>query len=756
MTAVSLSRTAISLAVVLASGLAALIYQVVWQRWLTLTTGATSDSVAIVVAAFLAGLSLGAVLGGSVADRRGPHRGWLIVAALEVVVAVVALGSDVVLVDLLPAWRGLGPEAPLRTWAVLLVVLVVPTVPMGMALPVLATAEPAASPRGQAARISRLSFANTLGAAAGALLVPFVLAPALGFDGAVRAGAGLNLGAAALAVWLWWSQPASVPTGPLRAGDTAVMPGPAWWVGWTAHHAAVGALTLAYELLAFRMLEHIIKARSFTFGLLLGSLLAGYAFGALAGDWLSVRLGPRPWRAFFATYVALGGVMVAAPLVIWWGLTLSPATNPWSQSLALPHPPSDAIALLFGYGVAPVLLLVVPGALMGFGFSLTQHLIHTDLASVGRRLGVLQGAAIAGSVAGAWLVAHWGFPVLGTAVMWPALGGVAAAYAILGFRKTRSWGLVVSLAVVLMIAVVWPTNGDFWRVLSGVHDAGRWHWHEGGNGVTAIVFDDPADARAATVFANGLGQSRLPRDSHPVHVTLGAVPVLLHPAPRRVAIVGLGSGATAWAASARPDTEAIVVWEVFGGQPRLLREYAARTGDPAADWFTRDPRLSIRPGDGRRHLRLGDERFDVIEADALRPESAMAGHLYSVEFFSLVRSRLRDGGLAVTWVPTPRVLATMRQVFPEVVYLGDLLAIGSDRPIEVSWETVRARLEMPGVRAHFAAGGVDIDAILAPVLQPGPRVWPVLPRRLNTDLHPRDELPPVDRWWARLRQSVWR
>jgi hypothetical protein len=136
----------------------------------------------------------------------------------------------------------------------------------------------------------------------------------------------------------------------------------------------------------------------------------------------------------------------------------------------------------------------------------------------------------------------------------------------------------------------------------------------------------------------------------------------------------------------------------------------------------------------------------------LRPSSGYAGNLYSVEFFRLVQSRLREGGIAATWVPTPRVLDAVRRVFPHVVYLGDLVALGSDAPIIVEWPQVRARLGAPQVRAHFAEGQIDIEALLTPVFARGPAVLPRLTERspldVNTDMHPRDELPsPV----ARLR-----
>jgi predicted membrane-bound spermidine synthase len=56
-------------AVFFGSGLAALMYQVIWQRILAIFSGADVFSVTIIVAAFMAGLGVGSLAGGQVADR---------------------------------------------------------------------------------------------------------------------------------------------------------------------------------------------------------------------------------------------------------------------------------------------------------------------------------------------------------------------------------------------------------------------------------------------------------------------------------------------------------------------------------------------------------------------------------------------------------------------------------------------------------------------------------------------------------------
>ncbi|MDF1563156.1 MAG: spermidine synthase, partial [Deltaproteobacteria bacterium] len=78
---------AVAIAVVFAlSGMAGLAYEIVWVRQITLLIGSTTWAVSLTVAGFLLGLTLGALLGGRLADR---SRRWLFLyGAMEVAVGI--------------------------------------------------------------------------------------------------------------------------------------------------------------------------------------------------------------------------------------------------------------------------------------------------------------------------------------------------------------------------------------------------------------------------------------------------------------------------------------------------------------------------------------------------------------------------------------------------------------------------------------------------------------------------------------------
>ena len=245
-------------------------------------------------------------------------------------------------------------------------------------------------------------------------------------------------------------------------------------------------------------------------------------------------------------------------------------------------------------------------------------------------------------------------------------------------------------------------------------------------------------SRDTAVFVNGIGQSWIPYGG--IHTVLGALPVLLHPDPKNIVIIGLGSGDTAFAAAGRPDTLRVTCVEIIGAQLTTLRRQAEIQPYPGLTRVLTDTRIEHVTGDGRAYVLRSEPVFDIIEMDALRPTSAYAGNLYSGEYFDLLRRRLTPGGFAVTWAPTARIRDTFVAVFPYAMLFGDIM-IGSSEPIVFDPAAINQRIG--AIRDYYSEAGIDIAALIAPYLAAEPRRFgPGDARRmtdLNTDLFPRDE-----------------
>jgi predicted membrane-bound spermidine synthase len=729
----------------LLSGASALVYQVAWQRMLALSSGVGLYSMAMIVAAFMAGLGLGSHLGGVLSVRLRPRPALLAFALLEGGIALFGALSPVLLHDFLYASAARLYDAAWSAGLLHFLSLAVPTTLMGMSLPFLARAlvhDAAEAGR----RLGILYGLNMLGASLGALVTPWVLLRFLGIRGAVVVAAVANLLAALVALVAARRQrEASHAERPSATPPVLVEERERVRFGlWLGLYALSGFCALSLEILWFRVVDVAVKSTAFTFGTVLSLYLLGSAAGSLVGSRIAPRI-ERPLRVFLLAQCSLLGLSALAVGALAW----LPPTTPllewfvryWSGAFDLIHLGSseDPAGLARLYLLLPLFLFGAPTFLMGLSFPTLQRAVQDDAGQAARRVGFLQAANIAGCVAGSLLVGLVTLTAFGTIGTLRLLLACGLVFALVGLRhEGRASIFALAAGILAILAVVVPGPRDFWLRLHGVTTAKAAALvEEDATGVGAIF---PTGGRLA-VMINGLYHSWLPFGG--VHTRLGAFPALVHPSPRDVAIIGLASGDTPWSSGLRAQTRSITVFEIFRPQTRLL-EAAARfswPGDLPLDGlsaFLRDERVRVVIADGRKALESQETLYDVIEADALWPEVAMSGNLFSVEFFERCARRLKPGGLMCSWTPTPRIRRTFRHVFPYVLALeGGGISIGSNEPLGIDLEAWRQRLVSPEVVAYL--GGAEVAADIWQRLEKAqlrtdpPRV------EFNRDLFPKDE-----------------
>ena len=774
----------LTLAVFFVSGFAALLYQVAWQRMLTIFSGADVYSATIIVSAYMAGLGLGSLVGGQVADRARALTSLVLFAVAESAIAIFGFFSTTLYYDVLYQQFGhIALPAPVMA-ALLIISLLWPTFFMGASLPLLSRAVTDQLDRA-AARVGTLYGMNTLGAAAGALISTWVLLPALGLDGSVRVGAMLNATCALALIpiarrFRLEHQPVPssrelVTTAPVvkdGAGGNSLL-----W-RWSLVYACSGFLALSLEIVWFRLLGVMTKSNAFTFGSLLALYLTGLGLGSVLGSRFASRV-RRPGALFLGIQAAVGLSCSLLLVVIVFTATRVDAlrnhfaSEGWlSLGQAFRGLRDTLVGFLHGnFEVAPLvpelilLYIVLPGLmvipatfLMGFSFPILQRVVHNDLASIGRRVGTLLLANVVGSMAGAMLTGWLLLDLIGTAGTFRLLtvvGGIFGMCALLASTRSNEGvvafrqrahsslgmagaGLLAALFALTLVAVM-PGQTTLWAAVHGAEPADIF-FAEDGSGVSVLKTRQPGYDGKVVVFANGLSQSTIPYGG--IHTAVGALPALIHPDPRDVLVIGLGSGDTAYAVAGRPDIAHVTCIEIVRPQLVTLETLSTQRADGGLRGLLADPRITHVFGDGRTYLLRGGRLYDIIEADALRPRSAYAGNLYSEEYFTLLRGRLKPGGLAATWVPTPRVRTAFMKIFPYVMELPDIL-IGSNQPIVFDRAAIAARLSDPRVRQHYESAGVDIEALLSTYLEAPVVHGPNDPRdahaETNTDLFPRDE-----------------
>lgn len=722
------------------SGVAALVYQVIWQRVLALHTGVGVYSVAMIVAAFMAGLGIGSHAAGVLSERFSTRGALLAFAAIELAVAGFGAVSLPLYYDLLYVRLGSLYTLPWLAGILQFAALLPPTVLMGMSLPFLVRAT-VVECSGAGRTIGMLYAVNMLGAGVGALLAPWILARYLGFFGATLVAAVANGLAGGLALLVPRGNQA--PSTDAGAVD-GTPPSPMDAVErhpfslWLSLYGVSGFCALSLEIVWFRILDVSTRSTAFAFGTLLALYLLGTGLGCIVQASLVRRI-RNPLRFFLVCQCALlaySGLAVAALVRLptstaglrwyyeyWRGGTTFMLGSTW-----------DLASILQLYFVLPLCLFGPPTLLMGASFPALQRAVQVDLTSSGRKVGALQAINILGCVTGSLLVGLVGISWLGTAGSLLAIVILGLGFAGVGLAVYGSRSPFPVLALVLVgAALLVPRNERLWLRLHGAEGTDAL-LAEDATSVSAILAAPPG----RIVAVNGKLHSRIPFGG--IHTRLGAVPALVHPAPLDVAIIGLGSGDTAWAAACRRETRTLTVFEIAGQQRALLGRAAMREAFVDLRALLSDPRLTVKVADGRHALTHGDQRFDLIEADALWPYAAYSGNLYSLEFFRECGARLKPGGLMCTWAATRRTIAAFVLAFPHVVApRNHTFLIGSNDPIPEDLPSWRARALDPHVVRYLGATNSAEVLTATEKLRPfsDSEIAGIAP---NRDLFPRDEL----------------
>lgn len=678
------------------SGGAALVYEIVWLRLLSLTFGHT----VLAISAVLAGLGLGGALVGRLADR--PLRRVALYGALECGIGAWGLLLPPLLAQALPASLALGQALGLPAGAVGLVqfvlafLLLLPaTVLMGASLPLLARAVTRA---GDSAgrRAGALYAANILGAVVGAAAAGYLLLPAVGARVTLHAAAAANLAVGLAALALGWRGEEPAPAtgvGAAAAPPSGTPPAPAAG-SVLAALALSGAAAMVFEVAWTRVLTLVIGSTTYAFTAILIAMLAGLALGSAA----FASLGPAA-----AGRGALGGILVA---VAAGALAMLPTFDRFpglvAHAFSLSSEPDFVLAVQV---VVSALLVLGPALLLGATFPCAVGLLATDAARPGREVARLYAANAGGAVAGAVAAGIGLVPALGAqnAVRaGAALELLAAALVVApGFHSLapRWRGAAVAAAAVVLAALVALPGWDRAVMTSGVAVYGprygslidRVPMAELARGQQLLFYEDGPTATVSvhqgavrTLRENGRVEASTGEDM-PTRLLLGHLPLLVHPHPRRVLLVGLGSGITLGAIVRHP-VERVDVVEIEPAMVRAARLFAAENHG-ALD----DPRVSIAIGGARSFLLAHRRRYDVIVSGTSNPWISGVATLFTAEFYALAAARLAPGGIMLQWAPgyslAPEdlrmVVRTFRTAFPATsVWLaapGDYLLLGRAR-----------------------------------------------------------------------------
>jgi predicted membrane-bound spermidine synthase len=720
------------------SGLTALVYELLWTRRLHLTFGSTTYSVTTVLAAFMAGLGLGAYFIGRRVDRRKLD-GVRVYAYLELAVGLYALASLPLLAAVewvyaqLQSWLQLSQEpAAVLKLVLAFPVLAFPAALMGGTLPALVRG----LLRSRAtlhSTVGRLYGINTAGAAAGTAVCGMVMVELLGLWRSMLLSALVNLAIGVTVLSRLGRQRRS------EGDDAPASEAPTIRLRQHLRSRPVlfciiaviftGLLSMLYEIIWTRMLSLVMGSSTYAFTIVLSIFLVGIAFGALI--YARASRG-RPPTAFGLTLVLLA-------LALW--VVISLVVIPFIPNLLVnlaQIPGINFYRILSFEAMFAVFILLVPTLLLGAALPMSMGIISRTIGNVGQDVGGVYLINTLGAITGSVLTGFLLIPLIGTQNT--LLGGLMANLLLVGFGVLSFAGkarlkLLGSIVVLLMAGVAlsqprWPPivfdSGLGYRLDQTVatdkldmiralyRTPNKLLFREEGRNATITVRHF---SRGVSLLVNGKPDASTSGDML-TQVVLGVVATMAHPRPRDVAVVGWGSGVTTYTITLFPEVRRVDTIEI---EPAVLRASPFFHGVNGKAELS--PKVGVIFDDARSHFLTSDREYDVVISEPSNPWMVGVSGLFSRDYYQLAKRRLRPGGVFGQWLQLYRIdarsvaliLRTVLDSFQHVqVWASDpfnVILIGSDRPLTFDIARTRAAYRRSKLlRQHMAVYGPGVQA----------------------------------------------
>ena len=694
------------------SGGAALVFQVLWIKQLSLVVGAEVYSVTIAVSAFFAGLALGGAFLGRWADRLA--RPFLVYSILEVSIAVLSTLATVLLSHSAVPFAKLEERAAILAWALPFLLVGMPAFFMGGTLPIAIRAW--ARQRRIAIVGGNIYAMNTAGGIAGALLSAFVLLPRFGVHGTAYAAAALNLTGAAGAYML--------------DRLTQVQPVETEATTWKSRskearsalilYALAGGIALGYEVVWSQAIVQFLSSRTFAFSIVLATYLAGLATGSALYARFADRVSDA-WGTFGFLISAAGliSLLEIACLSIWQLRIQAEIGN-----MVFSATGSEFGRMCARFFAAAVGIVFAPTVLLGAAFPAALQLGSRE-RSIGRNVGEIVALNTAGGIFGTLVTGFFLVPTLGLvrtlAVLAIAAAGIGAIAVLRGVavRERLKWTVLAVGVAAVGVGVIVPAD-RLGRLLPTTRGGGTLAFYEESRGATvAVVNERNGDHSFRRLYIQGTSNSGNAMPSLRYMRLQALLPLIIHSGePRSALVIGFGTGITAGALLQYPALQQRVCAELL---PAVVRAGPLFTGNFNAG---SDPRLQIRLRDGRRELLQSPDRYDVITLEPPPPSAAGVVNLYTTDFYELAAKRLATNGLLAQWLPlttqndadTRSLVRSFLDVFPYATLwtteMHETLLIGSLSPIELDAQQITARFNQPEVASTLQEIGIKSPAAL--------------------------------------------
>lgn len=726
--------------IIFITGLAGLVYQVSWQKYLSRLLGSDSIATAIILAAFLGGLSAGYYLCGKLTTRVRNH--LKAYAVLEGIIGIWCLNFPMIFkwVDAFTQYWSFSPPLMIILQGFFCSVLLmgIPTICMGGTIPFLT--------RGISRNIAEATHVhanvyaiNTAGAFLGTLLAGFYLIPEYGLPLTVMGTALLNLGACAYFYLLSkgaaaFSEPEAGVMETAGASASRFSPPMLYAIAFLS-----GFYVMTLENVLIRITNFSLGSSSYSFSLIVAVFILSIAIGShVIGRFKDI-----PGHLLFTNQL-----LITLSLIL---VYLSLDTWPyWAHLIRITF--QSNMAGMAGYYVyafsALLMILIVPVSLMGATVPIAFHEIKRELRNVGRHSGVLFSVNTLGNLSGSLIggiLFYYAMNNSGVFLAAALFAGISTCLA--GWRVSRgclafSVLLTASLAMSLVFTPFYDENRfmlgtfrdtrPFAYSLKGpevffqkFNQEQKLIFYEDGPTASVGVVEFPKktgfEDTPTSIVVNGKSDSSTIGDIYTIRL-LAHLPALLAEKRKQAMVIGLGTGVTAGELTLYPDVESVDVAEISPSVINALPLFGEFTHN-----VHENPKVSVHTGDAFRILGRSRKKWDIIISEPSNPWVTGVDLLFTQEFYKLARRHLSENGILVQWAhiyaATPDMVGmianTMQREFGNVsAFMAnrwDLIFVASDKGFSVSdLERAEAVLQdNAAVRTSLKTIDLDsLDAIL--------------------------------------------
>jgi predicted membrane-bound spermidine synthase len=676
------------------AGFSFLIYEVSWNRMLSLLIGATVSASTLVLMAFMAGFGTGAYYWGKFANAF--RKTGRLLSFLLLGIGILSLLNYFMIISFLPglydAFSNTGLSFSISdgvVFSLALLLLFIPAFLMGGVIPVVSKIIIQTNDH-FSSDLGRIYAIETLGSTLGGLTAGFILLGNIGQRYTVFLAVIINI---LLAVLILLNKKFTVSPHPMKSDEQAVTEKPVILKNHRKASLAAtfmsGLFILAMQVVWIRIFKIYLTNTSYTFALITSLVI----FGLFVGSWIYKKHGDRyknHLKLLFSALIIMG-IFAFIGMII---LVRLPELLMFPLGSLNEIP---IIRLVVMPAIASLLIVIPPSIVSGFTFPLACRIYSEDTRNVSKNVGFVLMFNTLGAVLGPLLAAFLLIPSLGVVksiLIFVAMLFIVTIY-ISRMNPSKSEkrkrlglgaGIIVLLSIIIFMSEIRVLPPSFKKL-----DRDILFYNETVEGTLVVAQEKTPGAFVRISYVNNSAVIGSTYDAVKAVKMIGHIPFFAGLECEKALIVGFGMGVTTSAIAQHPEVQEIDCVEMVPGLKEAAHFYSELNND-----VIDDPRVHIMSGDGRHFLQKTSKKYDLISCDPTHPVLG-SGNLYTKDYFDLCKQHLNDGGMVSQYLPLHKlrledflgIIKTFHAVFPNAtVWLGQYHAIllGSDRPIKINFK----------------------------------------------------------------------